>query len=481
MAVNPYFTSSAQQYTPEPIEALWKMGAIGEARRERDYEDEYKLNSLLGSVKAIDEHRQFKKDLDARWYERLSGIHNKIQAGDKSVRYDLMKANIDWAKDPVRQELEESYKQYEDDTKKKVALGAKYGPWGDDNIGFQGATPTGEINPYRSKPIRERQDHHAFAKSMLADVKPSGEAAQWFNLDPNTGNIISAKKGYEGVASDWIKKLSKLKSNDFLSTTQGQDWMAENQYYNGALGTPEDYIYRTNADRIFGTSTDGEEMNLGPEWMNKKKTGDEYNYLNSKLLPQNNRFALQQTYDVSTGLSKKEIDDVYKRHGLLDRNGKLKNYSGRNWEAAQAEIASAKTRVKDKPFDENQLPPDQKDVFSRATKQFGRVVTTLDGANKLLNDYLDWHNSKVARYTIKDYDGTVQKTESDTYFGDKQQGGVAINRNFKPMNGDFDAREYTGQDFYKDYGNPKEYNKTIVGELGDDNPFYPGAKICKYN
>lgn len=480
MAVNPYFTSSAQQYTPKPIEALWRMGAYKQQEKDKIDEENYKLQSLLGSVKAIDAHQPYKKALDEQWYNRLSGIQKKIEVGDKTVKNDLMKANIDWAKNPIRQELEESYRQYNEDQKKKLDLGSKYATWGDPNSNFQGSLPDGTINPYRSKPMLERQDHQKRAQEMMKDVKEWG--VKTGNLVPDENGIYHVKKGSEYISDQFIRNLANSKVQDFVGTIEGDDYRRQ---FNAQTGKPvtgkdvSDYLYHAGANAIHYKTDDDMEYNLDPEWLHKEKKSDgsEYNYLNSSILPQNNRFGLQQTYDVSTGLTKAEINDIYKRNGLLDRNGNLNITSKQNWEKANAEIATYKNKTSEKPFKPDDLTGEQKVVYDKAVEQFGRHPSTFKDANKLVNDYLEWHDKQVAYYSVKDLDHTQQQDQTKQYFGEKGYGGTALTRNFKPMEGDVEAKEYTGTEFYDEYGDPQKYFKTVIGEMGGDNPFYPNAKI----
>lgn len=266
--ISPYSQPADFQVQPLDWNKAFEVGAIQQRKHDQTEDQAYQLQALMANVPAIDEHKQFKQQLDQKYSGQLNNIYDKIDKNDiQGASQQLRRTYLQFQTDPLKNELINSYEQRQLETKKKIELGDKYAPWGDPNSNFHGSNPDGTIQPLRFKGFQERQDHQKKAEDMMNGLKPSGDDAKGFNFDAN-GDILSVKKGYEGIAANWVKKIAQAKASDFANTIEGGDF---NRQTSHALGRPTnlqdnaDYLFHAGMNSIFSKGTSEQDFKYAPK------------------------------------------------------------------------------------------------------------------------------------------------------------------------------------------------------------------------
>ena len=197
-------------YVKPPLEMLQAVGSAMQKNYEQSVDETYKLNDLMATVNSIDEHKPFKKVLENKYYPKLQEITDKIvNQGDMSAKRDLNRLAREWQNDPLRNELEKSYQDYNVDVKNvtKLKEEGKYTDVYDPFKSFKGISETGELNPYRIKGARPVQDYLKTGTSLMEGIKSSGSNGKSYNIDDN-GNIIGLESGWEAVYQNDVDRVA---------------------------------------------------------------------------------------------------------------------------------------------------------------------------------------------------------------------------------------------------------------------------------
>jgi len=472
MPISPYSKPADFQVQPLDWNKAFQVGAIQQKRHDDTEDEAYKLQSLLGAVPAIDEHKPFKQQLDAKYYQKLSDVYDKLDKNDiQGASRQLRRTALDFQNDPLKNELVTSYENRKQETEKKIGLGDKYAVWGDPNAGFAGTNPDGTIQPLRFKGFQERQDHQKQAEDMMNGLKPSGSDTKGFNLNAN-GDIISVKQGYEGIAADWVHKMAKLKALDFAKTIPGGDFIRQTQHHLGRNVTPqdiEDYLFHAGANQIFNKTTQEQDLNYAPEHVRETGSPTQDINLTSANIPQNNINKINlpgignDIINATGKIAKSAIKDIVDPYGANDSLEYQKPISSKETYKAS-------------------FNPDQKKILDKAQKEFGEYPQTDYGQAELVNKYIEYHNSKLQYPGIQEYDPRNKQAyemgqrETDFFFDPKKGSLAGQNRNYKLIQGDGD-QQLTGNEFMKEYGNSDKYTVNVSGKLSPDNPYYNSGKL----
>ena len=274
MAVNRYTEYNPQQYVsnyvPLPLELMYK----GLANKQKEFDDTmeqtYKMQDLMTKVNAIDKHKQYKKQLEDKYYPRIEEIADQItKTGDLSKARDIRKIAREWEHDPLRQELEASYANYQAYAADKIKKGDKYGEWYDNYLPFKGSDDAGNIAGYRYTGMGEVQDHQKRAHDMMDKIAADAAKSAGFKINPD-GTIIKGGSGSEHVFSQKVLQLAKNKSKDFLFTTEGQDFALQLKYYNPnitdeqILNQATQYLYDAGSNQIFNKTESESDVAFTP-------------------------------------------------------------------------------------------------------------------------------------------------------------------------------------------------------------------------
>ncbi len=284
MAVNRYtqvqWDQPMSSYVKPPLEMLQAVGATMQGRHEKALDDTYKLNDLMASVNTIDQHKPFKKELDAKYQPRIEDITNKIVSGDNlTAQRDLNKLKREWQNDPLRLELEKSHSEYGLYQKDKIAKGEKYAAWEDPTLGFKGSNDQG-IAGFRFTGMGEVQDHQKRATEMMKDI--AEDAKDYSNVHLGSDGIIRGSKGgHEYVLSDKVQQLAKNKVGNFIETTEGRGLIKQLKYENPNATFPElvqeatNYLYNAGSNQIFSKTESGNTIDVtGLATMREKAAKD---------------------------------------------------------------------------------------------------------------------------------------------------------------------------------------------------------------
>lgn len=303
-------------YVPLPLELMAKTGAMKQEGYDKALDDAYKMEDLMKKVNAIDKHTQYKKDLENKYYPKIEEIADQItKTGDLSKVQEVKRLARQWETDPLREELENSYANYQTYQKDKIAKGEKYGEYYDNYLPFSGSNKDGSIAGYRYTGMGEQQDHQKKASDMMDKINKDGYLNDVVNLDQE-GNIVGVKKGSEFIAQAKVRNLAKGKVNSFLSTNEGEDFARKVSYYNPKIDinkAAEDYLYEAGANQIFSNSQSGNSFKYAPGYIHSGKVEEEAN---------KNRFTTETGATETNGSWSKiaGLDEFYDEDGHVKVN-----------------------------------------------------------------------------------------------------------------------------------------------------------------
>lgn len=259
-------------YVKPPLEMLQAVGAGMQKNYEQSVDEAYKLNDLMATVNSIDEHKPFKKVLENKYYPKLQEITDKIvNQGDMSAKRDLNRLAREWQNDPLRNELEKSYQDYNVDVKSvtKLKEEGKYTDVYDPFKSFKGISETGEINPYRIKGARPVQDYLKIGTGLMKGIKSSGSNGKSYNIDDN-GNIIGLERGWEAIYQKDVDRVAQNSLTPFLKSNEGQFFIDEYRDRN-PNATMEDignagynYLKNLGNKQIFNKTESGRDFKYSP-------------------------------------------------------------------------------------------------------------------------------------------------------------------------------------------------------------------------
>lgn len=287
-------------YVPLPLEAMMKTGAMKQGQFDKAVEETYKMEDLMKNVNAIDKHQQYKKTLEDKYYPKIEELASHItKTGDLSKSNEIKKIAREWEHDPLRQELETSYANYNAYQKDKIAKGDKYGEWYDNYLPFQGSDAQGSIEGYRYTGMGEVQPHQELAINMMDKVKEDGFSSDIVDRDAD-GNIVGYKKNSKHILEGKIRGLAKGKTDSFLVTKQGRDFAAMLKHYNPNVDlrkAAEEYLYEAGTNHIHTITDSGNSFQYSP-WAldDHKKAEDELSKRTYEALGQ---MGSQSTADLS--------------------------------------------------------------------------------------------------------------------------------------------------------------------------------------
>lgn len=260
-------------YVPLPLDSLMKAGAMKQKQFDDAVDDAYKMQDLMKTVKAIDKHQPYKKQLEEKYYPKIEELADEIvKTGDVSKARDVNRLARQWQTDPLRQELEQSYANYEAYQKDKIAKGEKYGEWYDPYLPFTGSNEDQSIAGFRYTGMGEVQDHQKLALDMMDKIKEDARGYDNVSLD-QSGNIVGRKGKESHILSDKVRGLARGKTDSFLLTKEGKDFATMIKYNNPSANikkAAEEYLYQAGANQIFKETEYGNSFDYAPEYISKK-------------------------------------------------------------------------------------------------------------------------------------------------------------------------------------------------------------------
>lgn len=267
MPSNRFDTSQPQEYVsqhvPLPFEAIAALGEKTQKAHDAAIDDTYKLKDLMTKVPAIYDPNlglsniQKKKELDAQFAPKIDDLTNKIMAGDVNATRELEQLKRDFANNPVRQELENSYVDYQAYKKDMMDKKDAYAVYKDPYRNKALINEAGELQPFRYSGMGEKQDHATEARAQMSDIAKMGYDSKNSYLDPKDGNIYTKGSNGKYIKDERVRQLANMKADKFIQTQKGQDYL-QLLHYQNPKATPQelmqgvsDYLYAAGANQVF--------------------------------------------------------------------------------------------------------------------------------------------------------------------------------------------------------------------------------------
>lgn len=471
-------------YVPLPVDFMAKALSAKQAEYDTAL-DQADAAEEAFKINAIDQHQQFKQQKQKEYNNKLTEIADYIvKTGDTSKAREIKSLANRWKNDPIVNELQTSYAQYGEYQKDRIKKGDKYGVWHDPTANFTGDL-NGQINPFRYSGMGERQDHQKRAEDMMSNIKASSsEDYKIFDIDPNTGNITKVKQGQESIGRDRVLQLAKNKIGDFLSTTEGDDYIKELKY-KFPNATPEQlqneaikYLYNAGSNQIFSKSTIDKDFNWGPSDM--RESSETVPYYPSPIT---------QVKGVNYDKSQFEILDSGSKIKYTDKEAKeiTKGKVGKQLEAAYAQIAAGKGATKNitikQPKDltkkEQQYTLDfikniDPELYDRVNKGERIPLGELAPIYKQINKSFDilskdvQVNSGVRGMTVNE-----QKNENRWLFGTSEKKTVGTLGNGLGVNAKYyikgESKPFTYDELLAEF--PEDATVEVTGKFSGANPY----------
>ena len=290
MASNRFDTSQQQQYTsqyvPLPFEAISALGEKSQKKYDTAIDDTYKLKDLMAKVPAINDPNlglsniQKKKELDTQYTTKINELTDKIVNGDPNAFRELEQVKRDLINDPTRQELENSYLDYQAYKKDMVDKKDAYAIYKDPYRNKKLINDAGELQAFRYSGMGEKQDHSTEARAQMADIAKMGYDSKNSYLDPNDGNIYTKNFNGKYVKDTRVRELANRKAEDFIKTQKGLDYLELLKYEN-PKATPEElfkgvsnYLFNAGSNQIFsdtGSTSDVQRTTLSDKRDEEKR------------------------------------------------------------------------------------------------------------------------------------------------------------------------------------------------------------------
>jgi hypothetical protein len=267
MPINRFSTVGQSEYTPQhvplPFEAIGALGEKTQKAHDAAIDDTYKLKDLMTKVPAIYDPNlglsniKKKQELDAQFAPKIDELTNKIMAGDTNAPRELEQLKRDFVNNPIRQELENSYVDYQAYKKDMMDKKDAYAIYKDPYRNKALINEAGELQPFRYSGMGEKQDHATEARAQMSDIAKMGYDSKNSYLDPNDGNIYTKDSHGKYVKDTRVRQLANQKAVDFSNTQKGQDYLQLLQYQN-PNATPQelmqgvsDYLFNAGSNQIF--------------------------------------------------------------------------------------------------------------------------------------------------------------------------------------------------------------------------------------
>lgn len=264
------FDQPMSSYVPIPLDTLYKMGAGMQQKYDNNIQDTYKLNDVVASVNAIDQHKGYKKQLDDQYHPQVEAIAEGLKSGKISgqeAQYQIKKLGRDFLNNPLRQELETSYQNYGLYQKDKMSKGDKYAIYKDPTRNFKGTNDQG-IEGFRFTGMGEIQDHASEARDQMKDIAKSGYDSKNSYLDPNDGNIYTKDSHGKYIKDKRVDDLASQKVIPFIQTQKGKDYLELIKYQNPndtndqIFEKVKSYLKAAGANQIFSDMGGGNDVQV---------------------------------------------------------------------------------------------------------------------------------------------------------------------------------------------------------------------------
>jgi hypothetical protein len=327
MPSNRFDTSQPQEYVsqhvPLPFEAIAALGEKTQKAHDAAIDDTYKLKDLMTKVPAIYDPNlglsniQKKKELDAQFAPKIDDLTNKIMAGDVNATRELEQLKRDFANNPVRQELENSYVDYQAYKKDMVDKKDAYAIYKDPYRNKALINEAGELQPFRYSGMGEIQDHASEARDQMKDIAKMGYDSKNSTLNLEDGNIYTKDSHGKYIKDTRVRELANRKAKDFIQTEKGKDFLELIKYQN-PNATPQelykhvsDYLYNAGSNQVFS------DIGGGTDVQTTSLTGKKYDEKVSANISTTNEQGNPETINVDNILNSWGLNNIFDKDGVI--------------------------------------------------------------------------------------------------------------------------------------------------------------------
>lgn len=246
--ISQYSQPADFQIQPIDWDKAFQVGALQQHRHDAVEDEAYKLQALMASVPAIDEHKQFKQALDNEYYAKINDAYDKLNKGDvHGASSSLRKTALDWQMNSVKNELFNSYENYHKDylpNHEKTMSEGKYDPmYWNQYEKFKGVRSDGSINPFRYQGALPKEDYIENAQSLVQGIAKDAKTWEGYVTDKKTGlptinaygQILKKNGKYEALPLDKIRLVAESNFEGLIKGKGGRYFVDE------TLGQPVNY------------------------------------------------------------------------------------------------------------------------------------------------------------------------------------------------------------------------------------------------
>lgn len=270
------------EYMPLPFDAIARAGALRQQRFDQGQDDLARAQNAM-KINADPRNIAYRNEVLKDYNDKLASVADEyLKSGDTNALRKVKQLQYQFASDPNRLALENSYQNhllYQKDLQENKQKGvySNLSPEYDPYASYKGIKEGGQGFNYSG--MKTITDYYTPAKEMMANIKPSGSSAKYYNLDED-GNIISVKKGYEGVARQDVDRVAGAKADLFLQHKDSQFFKdLYLQHHPDATASDlkaaaKEYLKKEGEDQIFSKSDYETDMNYAPKHIAEQKAAN---------------------------------------------------------------------------------------------------------------------------------------------------------------------------------------------------------------
>lgn len=489
----------------EPLDYgfLGGLAKYGQERQDKQLENTYKLQELIGNLQTASFDRPHKAEIDKEYSDMLMPVLGKVSSGDPTAQSDLTKIYYKMYNDP-RFPILKANKEAEDQQAKdweKLKADKKDIFFNDEKAKFlaQKAANNGKLMPWDYRGSNAFEDPSKDAERLVSHIPVETLVAPGETPDWNTGVIIK-----NGAVTGFI-------DDRYQRDRQGKFLMKDGKPVRNPGSRLQNILDSTVP--LFDVSPGGRSYHdyltsgygiSDPNILHQAKEDFIYDALAKYLHKTSGGFGYGF---VPEGYMKKEKQPEPPTHGLVEsipvpvHDKELEVdvpgifSKGLGWLKKEIALTLPATPLTkswvNPPQWKHEFNDEQKTILNKAVMLYNDNIPQNDTEKGIMiNKWLEDHdkmmtNAGILYPSIDDKDWT--KNQNQLEFGTDVHGGIrAANRNFKKIPGSKGADVSNGKELLDHYGNKENYDINVTAELNDKdangnviayNQFFPAGKI----
>jgi hypothetical protein len=480
---------------PLPYQELLNTGLMRQQQYEQGEAQQYKLNSLLQSLKADPKAEFAKKIIDEKYNQRLLDLSNRVlDKGDVDYQREINQIASEYTNDPLVQTVNQRYANYSAYQQDRIKNSDKYvdfyDPYLNEGDILTPYSQTGQLNKFNYTGMDQRQDYTKRAEELMKGIEESGVTRELYERNPDgsikydeLGQRRKIKQSQVGVLRSKVNQVAAQKSETFLNSAEGRFFLHEISGRGGfdyrdlndtqkaqARALAQNYLAKIAENQISSKTVVSEDLDSLRE--------DQLESMNT---------ATNSTVDLGD-VPLENITEINKFKVKVPSNFTANSNTSRNVTQGLASIGAGmygpvlspgtiKTST-EKEKREFKLNSEQQKMFERARTALGETaVSDIDKAN-IINKYIDKISKQAVDNSYSLLDPKTLKNENQYLFGTGETGGSGVStRSVKLISGE-GPKDGRGKDLLDEYGNKKKYNINVTGSLRPGNPFFEAGRIA---